>query len=322
MRYLTLALSLFLCVSQFSRADEASAIAEIEKLGGVVRQIAQDADDKEAAFHLSGKELTDEGLVHLREIKNLIWLNLANTKISDAGLKHIADMKSLKRLHLEKTQIGDEGLAHIKGLSELEYLNLYGTQVSDAGLDHLKPLTKLQKLFLWESKATKEGAAKLKDALAKADINTGAELKPPPPPVMTTGQYVRVRLEGDKRILQLAELQVLGVDGTEFQKSATARQSSTYTGGEAKKAIDGNAEQDFTKGSVSHTEEQKNPWFVVDLGEPKEIAIIKIHNRGDCCGDRLKDAVVEVLDAGLNVVATKKVSDAKDGSVSEFPEPK
>ena len=322
MRYLSLVLSFILCAPLFAHADEASAIAEIEKLGGVVRQIAQDVDDKEAAFHLSGKELTDEGLVHLKEIDNLIWLNLANTKISDAGLKHISEIKSLKRLHLEKTQVGDEGLAHLKELSELEYLNLYSTQVSDAGLDHLKSLTNLRKLFLWESKATKDGAAKLMATLAKADINTGAELKPPPPPVMTTGQYIRVRLEGDKRILQLAEVQVLGVDGTEFQKSAMARQSSTYTGGEAKKAIDGNTEKDFTKGSVSHTEEQKNPWFVIDLGEPKEIAIIKIHNRGDCCGDRLKDAIVEVLDAGLNVVATKKIAEAKDGSVAEFPKPK
>jgi len=322
MRYLSLVLSLIVGANQLAHADEASAIAEIAKLGGVVRQIAQDVDDKEAAFHLSGKELTDDGLAHLKEIDNLIWLNLANTKISDAGLKHIAEIKSLKRLHLEKTQIGDEGLAQLKNLSELEYLNLYGTQVSDAGLDHLKSLSKLEKLFLWESNATKAGAAKLKDALAKADINTGADLKPPPPPVMTTGQYVRVRLEGDKRILQLAEVQILGVDGTEFQKSAMARQSSTYTGGEAKKAIDGNVEMDFTKGSVSHTEEQKNPWFVIDLGEPKEIATIKIHNRGDCCGERLKDAVVEVLDTGLNVVMTEKITEATDGSVAEFPKAK
>ena len=303
--------------SSMASADEAAAIGEIEKLGGVVRQIAQNVDDKEAAFHLSGKELTDEGLVHLKDVENLVWLNLANTKISDEGLKHLASIKSLKRLHLEKTQIGDAGLAHLKDLAELEYLNLYGTQVSDAGLEHLKSLAKLQKLYLWQSKATKEGAAALGETLAKTDINIGAELKAPPQ-VMAEGQYVRVRLEGEKRILQLAEVQILDVAGAELQKSASARQSSTHENGEAKKAIDGNAEQDFNKGSVSHTNEQNNPWLVIDLGETKEIAIIKVFNRGDCCGDRLKDAIVEIIDAGLNVVATHKVAEAKDGSVTEF----
>ena len=42
-----------------ARADEAEAIAAIERLGGTVRQIAQNSDDKEAAFHLSGKDLDD-----------------------------------------------------------------------------------------------------------------------------------------------------------------------------------------------------------------------------------------------------------------------
>ena len=316
MRYLTLTACLLVSTT-IASADEASSIAEIEKLGGVVRQIAQNVEDKEAAFHLSGKDLTDAGLTHLKEIDSLIWLNLANTKITDAGLEQLADIKSLKRLHLEKTQIGDAGLAHLKKLENLEYLNLYGTNVSDAGLEHLKSLDKLEKLYLWQSKVTSEGAAKLGESLAKTDINIGAELKKPPK-VMAKGQYVRVRLEGDKRILQLAEVQILDVAGAELQKSATARQSSTYPEGDAKKAIDGNLEQVFAKGSVSHTNEEKNPWLVVDLGETKEIATIKVFNRGDCCGDRLKDAIVEVIDSGLNVVVTHKVSEARDGSVSEF----
>lgn len=317
MRYLTFVILFVVCSSQVISADEASAIEEIEKLGGVVRQIAQDVDDKEAAFHLSGKDLTDEGLVHLKDIDNVIWLNLANTKITDDGLKHLSGMKTLKRLHLEKTQVGDAGLVHLKDLTDLEYLNLYGTQVSDAGLEHLKSLTKLEKLYLWQSKVTKEAAAKLGETLVKADINTGAELKVPPQ-VMAKGQYVRVRLEGEKRILQLAEVQVLDVAGAELQKSATARQSSTHPKGDAKNAIDGNLNQEFEKGSVSHTNEESNPWLVIDLGETKEIATIKVLNRGDCCGKRLENAIVEVIDAGLNVVATHKITDAKDGSVSEF----
>jgi len=292
-------------------ADEAEAIAAIEKLGGSVRQIAQDSDNKEAAFHLSGKELTDDGLGAVKEIKNLIWLNLANTKISDAGLKHVSEIKTLTKLHLEKTQVGDEGLEHLKGLENLEYLNLYGTQVSDKGLAHLKDLPKLKKLYLWNSKVTKDGLAGMKDALAKIDVNIGAELKAPPK-TLAKGQYVRVRLPGDKKILQLAELQILETgSGAELQKSASARQSSTHEKGDAKKAIDGNTEQDFNKGSVSHTAESKDPWFVVDLGGVKDISTIRVFNRGDCCGDRIKGAVVEVIDAGLNVVHSETLKEEK-----------
>lgn len=310
---LTLAICLlFVVPTSTVFADEAEAIAAIEKLGGTVRQIAQDSDDKEAAFHLSGKELNDDGLAAIKEVENLIWLNLANTKITDAGLKHLAEMKTLTRLHLEKTQIGDAGLEHLKGLENLEYLNLYGTQVSDAGLAQLKGLPKLKKLYLWDSKVTKEGIASMKDMLAKIDVNIGAELKAPPK-TLAKGQYVRVRLAGEKKILSLAELQILETgSGAELQKSAQARQSSTYPKGEASKAIDGNTEQDFNKGSVSHTNEEKDPWFVVDLGGVKDISTIKVFNRGDCCGDRINGATIEVFDAGLNVVHTETLKDAKD----------
>lgn len=314
----TLACCLIFAITGIAVADEAEAIATIEKLGGTVRQIAQDSEAKEAAFHLSGKDLTDDGLAAVKEIENLIWLNLANTQITDEGLKHLSDIKSLTRLHLEKTQIGDAGLAHLKGLENLEYLNLYGTQVSDAGLEHLKALPSLKKLYLWQSKVTKEGAAELEKVLAKTDVNIGAELKAPPK-TLAKGQYVRIKLPGDKRILQLAEVQILETgSGEELQKSASARQSSTHEGGDAAKAIDGNTDQDFNQGSVSHTNEQTDPWFVVDLGSEKEISTINVFNRGDCCGDRLKGATVEIIDAGLHPVWTETIAEAADKSVAEF----
>jgi hypothetical protein len=257
-------------------------------------------------------------LAAVKEINNLIWLNLANTKITDDGLRHLSGIKSLTRLHLEKTQIGDAGLAHLKELDKLEYLNLYGTQVSDAGLEHIKALPNLKKLYLWESKVTKEGAAELAKQLTNTDVNIGAELKAPPK-TLAKGQYVRIKLAGDKRILQLAEVQILETgSGEELQKSATARQSSTHEGGEAVKAIDGNTEQDFTMGSVSHTNEEKDPWFVVDLGGEKDISTINVFNRGDCCGDRLKGATVEIIDAGLNSAWIETIAEAADKSVTEF----
>jgi len=304
-------------------ADEAAAIAEIEKLGGTVRIIAKDSEDKEAAFHLSGKELTDEGLVHLKSISKLVWLNLRGTKITDAGLAHLAEIKTLTQLHLEKTAITDAGLAQLAGLENLEYLNLYGTTVTDAGLEHLKGLSKLKKVYLWQSGVTKAGAEALQAAIPGLYINRGADAEPgPPTKALAMGRFVKVKLEGEKRILSLAEVQVIETaSGKELQAAGKASQSSNYGETEAGRANDGNVDGVFEKGSVSHTNEETNPWWLLDLGSTQDIGKLVIHNRADCCGDRLKDAVVEIFDQSLTVVWTGKIAEVKDASVTEFVAP-
>ncbi|MFC1758715.1 hypothetical protein ACFL2H_08095, partial [Planctomycetota bacterium] len=167
-----LTLLLFICSSQAS-ADEKSAIAAIESAGGSVRVIAQDSDNKEAAFHLSGKDLKDDGLGNLKEVKNLIWLNLRSTQITDAGLAQLSEIKTLTRLHLELTNVTDAGMAHLKSLENLEYLNLYGTKVTNAGLGYLKGLKKLKRLYLWQTEVSKEGVEALTASLPDLYINRG-----------------------------------------------------------------------------------------------------------------------------------------------------
>ena len=41
-----------------------------------MRVLAQDTDEKEIAFHLSGTALTDEGLAAVPQVSNVVWLNL------------------------------------------------------------------------------------------------------------------------------------------------------------------------------------------------------------------------------------------------------
>lgn len=72
-----------------------------------------------------------------------------------------------------------------------------------------------------------------------------------------------------------------------------ATQSSTYSwqpGGTADKAIDGNTDGTFSLGSVTHTNQDENPWWQVDLGASKPIYSVEVYNRTDCCQDRLKGA--------------------------------
>ena len=100
-------------LSAHTHADEQAAIDQISKSGGTVRVIARDSKEKEATFHLSDQDINDMSLEPLKEISDLVWLNLRGTKVTDAGLAHLANLKSLKRLHLEKTQVTDEGLKHL-----------------------------------------------------------------------------------------------------------------------------------------------------------------------------------------------------------------
>ncbi|MFP6658407.1 MAG: malectin domain-containing carbohydrate-binding protein [Pirellulales bacterium] len=160
-------------------AAEEAAIAEIRKLGGTVRRIAANTDEKEVDFHLSGRDLTDESLAHIVSVKNVVALHLKNTQITDAGLAHLKGLKNLRRLHLEKTAIGDEGLANLAGLQELEYLNLYGTKVSDAGIAHLVDMKSLRRLYLWQTQVSDAGADQLATSLPDAKVIRGVSLNDP-----------------------------------------------------------------------------------------------------------------------------------------------
>ncbi|MCA9262720.1 MAG: discoidin domain-containing protein [Planctomycetales bacterium] len=307
---------------------EEAAIQKVESFGGSVRKIALSSEWREASYYLSDKDVTDEALAPLNDIPELVWLYLQGTKVTDDGLQHLSGIESLQKLHLERTGITDAGLAHLSSLTNLEYLNLYGTKVTDAGLDHLTKLGKLKKLYVWETGVTDSGIAKLKESLHDVDVISGVKLATPQPAdekpepakeSLAQGSAVRIRLSGEGKILSLAEVQVFQTgDNAELHRAGEASQSSVDYDGEAKRAVDGNTEQVYQKGSVTHTKSEPNPWWRVNLGGVKEVGRIVVWNRGDCCGDRLAGAVVEVLADEDKVVWSGEVTDAKDASVHTF----
>jgi hypothetical protein len=150
--------------------EAAAAIAEVQKTGGTVMQLAQNDDSLVVDFHLGGTSLGNDGLAHLKALPKVVQLDLKDTQVTDEGLAHLAGIPTLAKLHLEKTKITDAGLVHLKDLGNLEYLNLYGTAVTDAGLEHLKGLTNLKKLYVWQTQVTDEGIAKLKEALPNVTV--------------------------------------------------------------------------------------------------------------------------------------------------------
>ncbi|KAM7421537.1 hypothetical protein PAMA_015600 [Pampus argenteus] len=78
-----------------------------------------------------------------------------------------------------------------------------------------------------------------------------------------------------------------------------ATQSFCYRGsqdasGAASNAIDGNRESNYLAGSCSHTVQQTNPWWRVDLLDSYVVTSIIITNRGDSWPERINGAEIHI----------------------------
>ena len=73
-----------------------------------------------------------------------------------------------------------------------------------------------------------------------------------------------------------------------------ATQSDRWGDGAAYYAIDGNRNSHYHAGSCTHSEEQTDPWWRVDLLESYIVTSVVITNRGDCCADKINGAEVRI----------------------------
>ncbi len=112
-----------------------------------------------------------------------------------------------------------------------------------------------------------------------------------------TARFVRIELPGDKRILTLAEVEVIS-GGKNIAKKGTATQSSTNGDGVAVRALDGNKSSDWNKGGQTHTtnDGSTSPWWEVDLKTAVEIERIGVWNRSGF-ENRLNGFTIALLDA-------------------------
>ena len=127
-------------------------------------------------------------------------------------------------------------------------------------------------------------------------------------------RYVRITNVGDAVFLSLAEVEVFR--GSEnIARQGMARQVSTGFGGKAELAIDGNTDGEFTKKSTTHTANENDPWWELDLGGTQPIDRVQIWNRTDNnLHVRLKDFRVELLDEARESVLQSTVAEAPNPS--------
>lgn len=117
---------------------QAQAIAEIEALGGKVTVDEKSPDKPVIGVSLRHLDVTDVGLVCLKDLPHLQLLDLDHTRVTDVGLANLEGLPQLQLLDLEHTKVTDRGLACLKRLTKLQSLNLEFTHVTDAGLQGLQ----------------------------------------------------------------------------------------------------------------------------------------------------------------------------------------
>ena len=175
--------------------------------------------------------------------------------------------------------------------------NTFGNQTHAAGI---KPA----QYRGWESPipahndANKPAAKPGKEKPKKADVNAVAPAVSPVAENLAAGKparFVRIEIPGEKRCLQIAEIEVMS-GGKNVAKEGTASQSSTAHGGVAERAIDGNKDADWGKGGQTHTKENEpNPWWEIDLGSNHEVETVHLWSRQGFA-DRLGDFTLKLLD--------------------------
>jgi internalin A len=108
---------------------------------------------------------TDPLLAEMAEVEsltvNLEQLDLCDSQITDAGLLHIAEFRQLKALDIGFNPITNDGLTQLAPLDELLYLGLDVTEVTDDGLAALGKFPQLYRVSLYSDDITDRGAKSL-----------------------------------------------------------------------------------------------------------------------------------------------------------------
>jgi hypothetical protein len=92
---------------------------------------------------------------------------------------------------------------------------------------------------------------------------------------------------------KLYEIKVLSLN-------KVARQSSIAHAGEAARAVDGNANQDWYGYSCSCTQNEQSAWWYVDLVKFSKVINVTLYNRLDCCWQYLGNFDIAVLASVAN----------------------
>uniref|UniRef100_A0A3B3TZC0 Si:ch211-215k15.4 n=1 Tax=Poecilia latipinna TaxID=48699 RepID=A0A3B3TZC0_9TELE len=93
------------------------------------------------------------------------------------------------------------------------------------------------------------------------------------------GRYINIVIPARVEVLTLCEVEVYGYrapTGENIAICGKATQSSLHSNGIAYNSIDGNRAGYWSKGSCSHTAQELNPWWRLDLGKTHKVFSVNV----------------------------------------------
>jgi hypothetical protein len=152
-------------------AEQAEAIAAIERLGGKVKFADDRTGRPVVEIALGGTAVSDAELARVACFPELETLSLFDSSIGDAGIARLKPLTNLRTLYLGRTKVTDAGLDALAGMTRLKTLGLSDTRVTDAGLLRLTHLQQLASINLRRTPTTEAGVRKLKKSLPQLVIH-------------------------------------------------------------------------------------------------------------------------------------------------------
>ncbi len=197
-------------------------------------------------------------------------------------------------------------------ITQKEFYRLYAlfNQTEDNDQPDERPTMPIQT----DSEETLAKVVWLRTQLANAEVQRDRERTSS----FVSARFVRVTLPGKSEFLTLAEVEV-NSQGSNVSQHRPASQSSTEFGGDARRANDNNTDGNFAAGSVIHTAAQDDPWWEVDLGEPKNIDEVVLWPRTDAHLGRMKGLRVTFFDANHQLLLEKKLAEPLLAAQTLYP---
>lgn len=224
------------------------------------------------------------------------------------GLWQVTDLKEFKSLHGTGFRKLDDG-------SLLADTNSPDKEVYTLKFDsHLTNATALRLEVLPDDSLPAHGPGRdVSGNFVLTELQLSVKPSATAPP---RARFVRIELPGEKCFLSLAEVQVFS-SGENVATKGKASQSSVAFDGPAERAIDGNTNGDYEQAkSTTHTSEEANPWWEVDLGTEQTVDSVAVWNRTDGdVGVRLANFRLVALDTARQPVWTTQVATAPKKSV-------
>lgn len=94
-------------------------------------------------------QICDEDLVHLKNLRKLKWLTMANAHlVTDVGVMHLQHLKKLEAVHLTNSEITDESMKVFAGFPNIRNLVLLYDGASNKALDSVGNAMQLEQLVI------------------------------------------------------------------------------------------------------------------------------------------------------------------------------